>query len=135
MSQMKCQIISIKRKEGTNMALLNKMAYTVEKDRLVYDGKHPIDATAVQVTVESDTGGAVKRGQLLDFENEVYSIHTEGGTPSAIVAEDAEYVSDDTEITVAVYTSGTFRASEIISGSEITVSDAENLRSRGIYLK
>lgn len=117
------------------MTLLNKMAYTVEKDRLVCDGKHPIDATAVQVTVESDTDGVLKRGQLLDFENEVYSIHAEGGTPSVIVAEDAEYASDDAEVTAAVYVSGTFRAGEIISEPEITVADIENLRSRGIYLK
>lgn len=136
MNRTKCQIILTKRKDGTKMALLNDMAYTVEKDRLVYDAKHPIDATAVQVSVESDAdGGVLKRGQLLDFENEVYSIHADGGTPSAIVAEGAEYTSDDTEVTAAVYISGTFRASEIISESEITAADIENLRSRGIYLK
>lgn len=50
------------------MALLNKMAYTVEKDKLVYDAKHPIDATAVQVTVGVDADGILRRGQLLDCE-------------------------------------------------------------------
>ncbi|MCI8315196.1 MAG: hypothetical protein HFH74_09235 [Lachnospiraceae bacterium] len=117
------------------MALLNKMAYTVEKDKLVYDAKHPIDATAVQVTVGVDADGILRRGQLLDCENGVYSIHSEGGMPSAIIAEDTEYASEDMEIIVPVYISGTFRASEVITEPEITVTDIENLRSKGIYLK
>ncbi len=117
------------------MALLNKMAYTVEKDKLVYDAKHPIDATVVQVTVGTDADGMLKRGQLLDCENGVYSIHSEGGMPSAIIAEDTEYASEDMEIIVPVYISGTFRTSEVITEPEITVTDIENLRSKGIYLK
>lgn len=117
------------------MSLLNNLAYTVEKDRLVYDAKHPIDATAVQVMVESSTGGILKRGQLLDFDNNVYSIHSAEGAPSAIVARDATYTSDDTEVVAAVYTSGTFRASKVISEPEITMADTEGLKSKGIYLK
>lgn len=117
------------------MSLFNNLAYTIEKDRLVYDSKHPIDAIAVPVVTESGIDGAFKRGQLLDFDNDVYSIHAESGTPSAIVARDAIYTSDDTEVVVAVYTSGTFRASEVISEPAITIADIEGLRSKGIYLK
>ncbi len=117
------------------MSSLNNIAYTVEKDKLVYDMKHPIDATAVQVAIESCANGVLKRGQLLDFDNDAYSIHSESGTPSAIVARDATYTSDDTEVVVAVYTSGSFRASEVISDPEITIADIEGLRSKGIYLK
>lgn len=119
------------------MTLLNKMAYIVEKDRLIYDAKHPIDAMAMQVVIGADTDGMLKRGQLLDCKNGAYSIHSEEGMSSAIVAEDIEYTSEDTEIMVPVYISGTFRASEVIAESEmeITAVDIENLRSRGIYLK
>lgn len=135
MSPMKCRPISIKREEGTRVSVLNNLAYTVEKDRLVYDAKHPIDATAVEVMVESGADGILKRGQLLDFGDNAYSIHSDGGVPSAIVARDAAYTSDDTEVVVAVYTSGTFRASEVIAEPEISMTDIEGLRSKGIYLK
>lgn len=117
------------------MSLLNNLAYTVEKDKLVYDSKHPLDAIAVPVVIESGVDGVFERGQLLDFDNDAYSIHTESGSPSAIVARNATYTSDDTEVVVAVYTSGTFRASEVISEPAITIADIEGLRSKGIYLK
>lgn len=117
------------------MSLLNKQAYVMEKDKLVYDARHPIDAAAVQVTVTSDEGGEVKRGQLLDYSDGEYSIHSEGGEASVIVAEDTSYESDDSEITVAVYISGTFRTSEVIADPDITDADIETLRGKGIYLK
>lgn len=117
------------------MALLNKQAYSVKKDSLIYDAKHPLDASAVQVTVTADTEGMIKRGQLLDSTDGVYSIHAEGGETAAIVAEDASYASDDTEITVIAYVSGSFRASEIIADPEIEAKDIEILREKGIYLK
>lgn len=117
------------------MALLNKQAYAVEKDRLVYDAKHPIDAVAVQVKNTGAKEGMIQRGQVLDFTDGEYCIHAAGGEASAIVAEDTNYAADDTEITVAVYISGTFRASEVISEEELTAGDIEALRGKGIYLK
>lgn len=117
------------------MSLLNKQAYAVEKDKLVYDAKHPIDAAAVRVTVSGDAGGVIRRGQILDCKKGVYSIHTADGTASAIAAEDTEYTPDDTEITVVVYTSGSFRASEAISDPALTNGDIVALRGCGIYLK
>lgn len=117
------------------MSLLNKQAYAMEKDKLVYDAKHPIDAAAVQVTITADESGVVKRGQLLDCKDGEYSLHASDGEASAIVAEDTSYASDDTEITIVVYISGTFRTSEVIANPDITDADIEALRGKGIYLK
>ncbi len=117
------------------MSVLNKQVCTVEKDRLIYDSRHPIDATAVQVSVTSGAAGEISRGQLLDCVDGIYSVHAEGGTASAIAAESVSYEAGDTDITVAVYISGSFRASQIIADPEITDTDRENLRDKGIYLK
>ncbi len=117
------------------MALLNKQAYAVEKDRLVYDAKHPIDASAVRVKISADEGGEIRRGQILDCAAGEYSVHAAGGAASAIVAEDARYTADDTEVTVVAYISGSFRASEVVSDSGLADRDIESLRGNGIYLK
>lgn len=117
------------------MSLLNRPAYAVEKDKLIYDATHLIDASAVQVTITKNEDGTIKRGQLLDFADGAYSIHTESGEASAIVAEDTAYVSSDTSITAVVYISGAFRMNEVIADTDITAADIEALRSKGIYLK
>jgi len=114
--------------------MLNKEAYTMEKDNLVYDLSHPRDAENILLTVP-EGGGVIKRGQVIDYANGKYAIHASGGMAAAIVAEDTAYPGGDTEVTVAVYTSGSFRSSSCISGTELTVADIENLRSKGIYLK
>lgn len=117
------------------MGLLNKIAYMVEKDRLIYDAKHPIDATAVEVAVASGTGGVLKRGQLLDCAGGVFSVHAESGMAGAIVADDTEYEPDAETVVVPVYTSGSFRGSEVVADPAITAADVEALRGGGIYLK
>lgn len=117
------------------MSLLNNQAYAVEKDKLVYDAKHPIDVANIPVTVAPSDAGEIKRGQIIDCKDGDYSLHAEDGEPSAIVAETTSYAADDTEIVVTVYTSGTFRASEIIANPELTAADTEALRGKGIYLK
>lgn len=117
------------------MAALNKQAYAMEKDGLIYDAKHPIDAIAVQVSIAAEDSGEISRGQLLDCTDGVYSIHTTDGVASAIAAENVSYAADDTDITVTVYVSGSFRAGQVISDPEITDADMEVLRSKGIYLK
>ncbi|MCM1058323.1 MAG: hypothetical protein NC517_12060 [Firmicutes bacterium] len=117
------------------MSLLNKQAYVMEKDRLIYDAKHPIDGAAVVVKIQADADGVIKRGQLLDCEDGVYRVHAADGKASAIVAEDAGFEAGETEITAAVYISGSFRASEVIANPEITDKDVEALRGSGIYLK
>ena len=117
------------------MTLLNRPVYAVEKDRLIYDAAHPIDATTVQIAVPADGNGMIKRGQLLDCTDGVYGIHAETGDPSAIVAEDTSYAADDTEVAAVVYISGSFRESEIFAEPGITAADKEVLRSKGIYLK
>lgn len=117
------------------MSVLNKQAYAMEKDKLVYDASHPIDAAAVKVTITGDEGGEIKRGQLLDYANGEYRFHTAGGEASVVVAEDTSYEPGDTEITVVAYISGPFRRSEVIADPDITDADIETLRGKGIYLK
>lgn len=112
---------------------VNNEVYTMEKDSLVYDMSHPRDAK--NITLASSGAGVIKRGQVVDYADGAYTLHAEGGVAAGIVAADTAYTAEDTEITVPVYISGTFRASACISGVELTTADTENLRSKGIYLK
>lgn len=114
--------------------MLNREAYTMEKDKLVYDLSHPRDAKNVSITAPEGEG-IIKRGQVIDYKDGQYAIHASGGVAAAIVAEDTPYADGDTEITAAVYISGTFRKPACISAVELEISDIENLRSKGIYLK
>lgn len=115
--------------------LLNKEAYKAERDNLIYDMRHPIDATTVQASIEAEENGIIRRGQILDYINGSYKIHEEGGVASVIVAENTSYAADENEVVIPVYIRGSFRASEVIAIPEITAEDIETLRSRGIYLK
>ena len=117
------------------MALLNKEAYEMKKDSLLYDGRHPFDVSNVQVKLTPTEAGVIRRGQVIDCANGDYSIHAEGGEASAIVAESTSYAMDDTDVSVTVYTSGTFRASEVLAAPDLTDADVEALRGKGIYLK
>lgn len=114
---------------------LNEQAYVVENDKLIYDGKRLIDADNVSVTVPTASVGVLKRGQIIDFTDGEYVPHAASGVASAIVAESTDYAADDTTVTVAVYTSGNFRASACVSDVDLVAADLENLRSKGIYLK
>lgn len=113
---------------------LNKEAYEVKRDNLVYDSSHQIDAKNVTVTVP-EGAGVFRRGEILDFKDGKYAAHSEGGTASVIVAECASYSENDTEVAVPVYISGAFRQSACITSVELTETDIEALRSKGIYLK
>lgn len=115
------------------MKMLNKQAYTMERDRLIYDGSHEIDGSAVVITTESS--GEIRRGALLDYSDGTYVLHAANGTPSAIAAETVEYTETDIQVTVPVYISGTFRKAAVISPAALTAADVETLRSKGIYLK
>ena len=119
------------------MSILNSPAYTVGKDKLIYDGTYPIDGNAIVLTITADADGVIKRGNVIDFDkdSEEYSLHKEGGVPSCIVADDTEYSAEDTAVVVPSYISGTFRASEVIADPELNEADVETLRSVGIHLK
>ena len=114
---------------------LNKEVYTVNKDNLVYDSSHPIDAKNMPVTVTAGTVGIIRRGQVLDFVEGKYKLHESSGTVSAIVAETISYTAEDTIVAVPAYISGTFRKSACITETELTDSNIEEFRSKGIYLK
>lgn len=115
--------------------MLNKEAYKVTNDNLIYDSSHPLDARNVPVTVQTGTPGTVKRGQVLDFESTGYKPHAENGTVSAVVAEDTPYTGEDATVAVPVYISGTFRETACITDTALSAQDREEFRSKGIYLK
>ncbi len=119
------------------MSILNSPAYTVGKDKLIYDGTYPIDGNAIVLTITADADGVIKRGNVIDFDkdSEEYSPHKEGGVPNCIAAENTEYTAEDTVVVVPIYISGTFRTSAIIADPELKEADREALRSVGIHLK
>lgn len=114
---------------------LNKEAYSLNPDSLIYDNSHPIDGTVVKVKVPAATAGVLVKGQILDYSNEEYEIHKTSGKPSVVVVKDTEYAAEDTEIEVEVYTSGTLCFEKMICDPELTADDCETLRSKGIWLK
>jgi len=114
---------------------LNGQAYSVAPDNLIYDHSHPTDADNFTVSVPAGSAGILARGQILDFSNGAYVPHTENGTASVIVAENTKYAEEDTEVTVPVYISGCFRKSACAAVTDLTVSDEEELRAKGIFLK
>lgn len=113
---------------------LNKEAYEVKRDNLIYDSSHKVDAKNVTVTVPKDAG-VFRRGEILDFKEGNYVAHTADGTASVIVAECTSYSEADTEVAVPVYISGAFTLSACVTSVELTETDIEALRSKGIYLK
>lgn len=117
------------------MGLLNKNIYEVKTDHLIYDTKHPVDAKNVQVSITPTDAGVIARGQVIDVADGVYTLHAKSGTPSCIAAEDVGYESDDSEVIVPCYITGAFRAERVIASPELTESDVETLRSKGIILK
>lgn len=117
------------------MSLMNKDAYSVQPDRLIYDGRHPVDAKNVVVSITAEDGGVIKRGQIIDEADGVYKLHAEAGVPSCIAAEDVEYVADDTDVIVPCYITGTYHADAVIASPELTESNVEALRANGIFLK
>lgn len=117
--------------------LLNRKIYESERDGLVYDGSHDIDAANATVALDVKEDGTLKRGVLLDIESdaEKYAVHKEGGTAAAIVALDTSYSGEDTEIVAPVYISGAFRESAVRTDAGLTAADRETLREKGIILK
>lgn len=117
------------------MGLMNRDAYSVKPDHLVYDGRHPVDAKNVVVSITPEDDGVIRRGQVIDEAEGIYKIHAEAGVPSCIAAEDVEYAADDTDVIVPCYITGTYRADAVIASPELTESNVETLREKGIILK
>lgn len=117
------------------MGLMNKDAYSVQPDRLVYDGRQPVDARNVVVSVTSEEDGVIRKGQVIDEAEGIYKLHAAGGAPSCIAAEDVEYAADDTDVIVPCYITGTYHADAVTASPELTESDMETLRAKGIILK
>lgn len=116
--------------------LLNKEAYAMRDDTLVYDGIHAVDGTNITVELDGKSAGTIARGQIVDVKDDgTYVIHTERGIPAVIVAESVTYEAGDASVVVQAYTSGTFRAKLILANPELTAADIETLREKSIYLK
>lgn len=115
--------------------LLNRKVAEVVPDRLVYDTKHPIDGTNVVIDLDGSSDGVLKRGQIIDYDGESCQVHAENGKVSYIVAADTLYSTEDTEVVVQVYTSGSFRLDACIADPVLTDTDLDNFRALGIYLK
>lgn len=117
------------------MSLLNKELYKVGFDSLIYDNSHQVDGGVVRINVPAETEGVLVKGQLIDYANGEYNIHTNDGKPCVVVAEDTPYAKEDQSIPAQVYTSGTLCANKIVCDPELSVKDYEELKSKNIYLK
>lgn len=117
------------------MTRLNKDAYDVGYNSLIYDYLRPIDAKNIVVTLSGEKAGVLKRGQIIDFADETYTPHADGGAANCLVSDDVSYKEGDTEVVVSVYINGDYRASKVITDVELTETDMDNLRIHGIILK
>lgn len=117
------------------MKQLNEEAYRMEPNPLIYDFHRPIDAKNIVIRLTAGKEGVLKRGQLIDFANDTYTPHTEGGLANCLISDDVSYAVTDTEVVASVYISGNFRANKVITDVELTETDADNLRIHGICLK
>lgn len=117
------------------MKQLNEEVYRMEPNPLIYDFYRPIDAKNVVIKLSGGKTGVLKRGQLIDFADDEYTIHAEGGVANCLVSDDVHYTDTDTEMVVSVYISGNFRKNKVITDAELTETDADNLRIHGICLK
>lgn len=117
------------------MGLMNRDAYSVQADRLIYDGKIPVDAKNIVVSITASADGVIKRGQVIDVAAGVYTLHAADGTPSCIAAQDTEYAADDSEVIVPCYISGSYRSDAVIASPELSDADVETLRTKNIILK
>lgn len=118
------------------MSILNKEAYEVKRDELIYDSSRAPDAVNKVVSLPEGKGTFL-RGQILDFDEKTgkYAVHQTGGTASAIVAVTTEYDAEESDTVVECYVNGTFRKAACISAEELTENDWNNLRNSGIVLK
>lgn len=117
------------------MGLMNRDAYSVQHDRLIYDGKIPIDIKNIVVSITASTNGVIKRGQVIDVAAGTFSLHAASGAPSCIAAQDTEYAADDSEVVVPCYISGNFHTGGVIADPALTDTDVETLRTKNIILK
>lgn len=117
------------------MKELNKEAYQVEPNELIYDYIQPIDAKNIVIELPGGTAGILERGQVIDFADGVYKPHAEDGSANCLVSDDVAYTEDDTEVVAAVYISGNFRTSKVVTDVGLTETDLDNLRIHGIILK
>ena len=120
--------------------ILNKNVYNVEFDDLIYDGSHPVDGKNVTLSIAAaDANGKVEKGRVVDYDdtNNKYVLHAANGEVFGIVAEDTKYdtVNATTAVVVPVYLSGAIKKAGLVKDVELTETDVEKFREKGIFLK
>ncbi len=104
---------------------------TLHYENLINDNKYPILTAAREL---NSGAGALKRGTALQVNADGATLEkmTNGGTASAILAEDA---AEGGGVAV-VYLTGQFNRQKVdeITGITLTDADVEKFRALGIYL-
>lgn len=123
------------------MDFLNKTSYEVKPDKLIIDGRHPIDVKIVPILSNQDI---VKRGTVLSLTDtgEYIVFGTDLVAPqtsskvNCIVAEDVDTASSENTVSVQVYISGHFNQNvfTLKNGSNLETGDVEDLRAAGIFV-
>ena len=103
---------------------------TLHYENLINDNKYPILTAAREL---NSGAGALKRGTALQVNADGVTLEkmTNGGTASAILAEDAAGGG-----VAVVYLTGQFNRQKVdeITGITLTDADVEKFRALGIYL-
>lgn len=116
---------------------------TLNADGLIIDGKHSLDVKGV--TVKFTEAGTIARGTLLTIGSDgkavkVADTTVEGTTshpaPDCILTDDLT-ASAAGDIYAEAYKSGNFARNvlEDVTGIELTDSDIETLRTKGIFVE
>lgn len=121
------------------MDLLNKTSYEVTPDKLIIDGKHPIDVKVVPIKANQ---GIIQRGTVLSLTdtNEYIVLGTKLEEPqtlsnaNCIVAETVDTDSLENMVPAQVYISGHFNQNAFIGKSNLEARDVEDLRVAGIFV-
>ena len=104
---------------------------TLHYENLINDNKYPILTAAREL---NSGAGALKRGTALQVNADGATLEkmTNGGTASAILAEDAAGGG-----VAVVYLTGQFNRQKVdeITGITLTDGDVEKFRALGIYLE
>lgn len=125
--------------------LLNKDAYKVEYDNVIYDTSHPISVNIIEM---ESPATVLKKGTILGLDKDggyfILGTTTTSGETVTTIAGEAVAVVQDTidctketgKVTVPVYVSGKVNKNYLVTAEnyELTDTDIIALRKNGIYV-
>lgn len=125
--------------------LLNRDAYKVEYDNIIYDTSHPISVNIIEM---ESPATILKRGTILGLDKDggyfiLGTTITSGETVTTIAGEAVAVVQDTIDctketgkVTVPVYVSGKVNKNYLVTAEnyELTDTDIIALRKNGIYV-